>query len=376
MGKPEKSALSRKQIVQLFDEGKRLHEAGDFVGALKKYRIVAHWQPNDPGVWLAIGRARIQTGDRNEGIRCLEKCVQLDDYYVFGWSDLGRAYEEAGQGRLAEKAYLRCLAVAPGYFTARLNLARLYESRGDAVLAMQVFEEWVRVDQDNPMAAHMLAAYGGGPAPARASPDFVETLFDEFADSFDENLAKLGYRAPAIVANVLGEVLQGVACGRILDAGCGTGLCGPLLRPLTKFLVGVDISSRMLLHAQQKKCYHLLHLSDLLTFKPSQAEGYLFDAIVSSDTLNYFGELPPILTHFASLAADNCWLVFTLESAGEDVQGTSLRPHGRYVHRLEYAQEALVDAGWRTHTNASIVLRDEGGEKVHGFLIVAQKGVA
>jgi SAM-dependent methyltransferase len=31
----------------------------------------------------------------------------------------------------------------------------------------------------------------------------------------------------------------------VLDAGCGTGLCGPLLRPLARRLVGVDLSPAM-----------------------------------------------------------------------------------------------------------------------------------
>ena len=37
---------------------------------------------------------------------------------------------------------------------------------------------------------------------------------------------------------------------RVLDAGCGTGLCGPLLRPYAKRLVGVDLSSGMLERAR------------------------------------------------------------------------------------------------------------------------------
>ena len=38
----------------------------------------------------------------------------------------------------------------------------------------------------------------------------------------------------------------------ILDAGCGTGLCGPLLAPYARRLVGVDLSDGMLKHAREK----------------------------------------------------------------------------------------------------------------------------
>ena len=32
----------------------------------------------------------------------------------------------------------------------------------------------------------------------------------------------------------------------VLDLGCGTGLCGPLLRPYARALAGVDLSPQML----------------------------------------------------------------------------------------------------------------------------------
>ena len=32
----------------------------------------------------------------------------------------------------------------------------------------------------------------------------------------------------------------------VLDAGCGTGLCGPLVAPYARRLVGVDLSEAML----------------------------------------------------------------------------------------------------------------------------------
>ena len=35
----------------------------------------------------------------------------------------------------------------------------------------------------------------------------------------------------------------------VLDAGCGTGLCGPLVAPYARRLVGVDLSERMLARA-------------------------------------------------------------------------------------------------------------------------------
>ena len=42
---------------------------------------------------------------------------------------------------------------------------------------------------------------------------------------------------------------------KILDAGCGTGLCGPLLKPWARRLVGVDLSGGMLEKARALQLY-------------------------------------------------------------------------------------------------------------------------
>ena len=72
----------------------------------------------------------------------------------------------------------------------------------------------------------------GATCPARASDAFVEKVFDGFAASFDSKLAKLSYRAPALVGAMLAD--SGLPAAKeldVLDAGCGTGLCGPLVAP-------------------------------------------------------------------------------------------------------------------------------------------------
>ena len=49
----------------------------------------------------------------------------------------------------------------------------------------------------------------------------------------------------------------------VLDAGCGTGLCAPLLRPHATHLTGCDISVPMLEKAKAKLGYDALLRSDL-----------------------------------------------------------------------------------------------------------------
>ena len=104
-------------------------------------------------------------------------------------------------------------------------------------------------------AAHAGGVHGSG-RPAARIERFVERTFDSFASSFEAKLEKLSYRAPALVAATLER--SGLVPSKsldTLDAGCGTGLCGPLVAPYARRLTGVDLSEGMLAHAKQKHIY-------------------------------------------------------------------------------------------------------------------------
>ena len=161
--------------------------------------------------------------------------------------------------------------------------------------AEAVFRRWQQACPDDAAARHMLAALSGEAVPDRAEQDYVRQVFDQFAERFDVTLQKLDYRAPQLVAAALGELLGTARRDRaILDAGSGTGLCGPLLRPFARRLVGVDLSAGMLERAKRRGLYDALITADLVEFLNETSERY--DAIVSADTLNYFGDLEPVLS--------------------------------------------------------------------------------
>jgi predicted TPR repeat methyltransferase len=110
------------------------------------------------------------------------------------------------------------------------------------------------------------------------------------AGSFESKLAKLEYRAPALVGAMLDDA--GIEASQdldVLDMGCGTGLCGPLIRKYARRLVGIDLSGGMLNHAKEKQLYDELMQIELTEYLRGQSEA--FDIIVSADTLVYFGAL-------------------------------------------------------------------------------------
>ena len=280
----------------------------------------------------------------------------------------------ASQGRDDEAmaAGNRALALKADNSRSRRLLGLLYARRGRNDLAAQLFRDWLARSPDDVQARHHLAAVTGEQVPSRASDGYVVDLFDRFAASFDAKLASLDYRAPTLCVEVVHRRL-GEADGRrrVLDAGCGTGLCGPLLRPYARELVGVDLSRGMLDRARARSVYDALHQGELGAWLATDRPP--FHLLVSADTLCYFGALDALLAAARRACTDDGWLVFTVEAL-DDASGADccLLPHGRYAHRREAVERWLSDAGWGSIELEAVVLRQEAGEPVCGWLASAR----
>lgn len=93
---------------------------------------------------------------------------------------------------------------------------------------------------------------------ARA-PEEVAAVYDGWAATYDAEMAKAGYRHPAIGLALLARHLPRGA-GPVLDAGCGTGLLGDWLGIMGFAPVeGLDLSEGMLAVARAKGAYARLH---------------------------------------------------------------------------------------------------------------------
>jgi predicted TPR repeat methyltransferase len=225
----------------------------------------------------------------------------------------------------------------------------------------------------NPVAQHLLAATSGREVPAQAPDGYVQHLFDTFADTFDFVLERLDYRAPALIEAALKVELPLPARDLdILDAGCGTGLCGPLLRPWARRLVGVDLSAAMLARARARETFDELHQAELTAFIAGCERA--FDVIASADTLVYFGDLAAVAAAAAAALRFDGVFAFTVERGGDDLpaQGFRLQENGRYQHRAEYVRSVLEAAGLTVKKCSEVILRKERNEPVLGLLVVAR----
>jgi predicted TPR repeat methyltransferase len=344
-----------------------------FEDAERAYRRALDLEPDRPDTLNNYGVLCKELGRPAEAERCLLRVIELVPDFIDARINLANLYTRQGRIQEALAQNAEALKLRPNDPRSRQMRGHVLVRLGRLAEAAEIFRDWLAAEPDNPRAQHYLAACTGEAVPARASDAYVRTLFDSFSQSFDARLAKLAYRAPALigetVAACLGEARADLA---VLDAGCGTGLCAQHLRPYAARLHGVDLSPGMLTKARARNLYDELHEAELTAYMAGRAGDY--DLVVSADTLVYFGALEVARGAAAVALRPGGHLCFTVEALGDDAtDGYRLQPHGRYAHARDYLEEALSRAGLELLKLEGECLRQEAGEPVAGWLVLARK---
>lgn len=331
----------------------------------------------DPGRLDAVNNLGVllsRRGRAEEAERILLALVEVAPQFVDARQNLAGHYLRQGRYDEALQQGMKGLITAPRSPVLRRILGAGYSMAGMRDEALELYRRWLADEPANPLPLHHLRALTGEDVPDRASDGYVTQVFDGFAQSFDAKLAMLEYRAPELTAGCVRRLAGAPAKAlAVLDAGCGTGLCGPLLAPWAKRLEGVDLSSKMVAQARRRGVYDELHVAELVAHLAARAPGAL-DLVVSADTLCYFGRLEAFAAAAARALATGGWLVFTVESH-DDAPGQPeyrLHEHGRYSHRRSYLEACLRSAGLEPLEMQAAVLRMEAREPVQGWLVGAR----
>ena len=381
-GRPDQAVdLIRRSLAADPSHGERYNNLGNVLlacervdEALAAYEEAMARSPESAAAYNNIGVIYRAKGRLEEAERAYQRALEIDPKNVEAYNNYGNVFATRGDAKMAMRYYGHALALRPRDRGARQFMALAYVAIDDLESAAAIYREWLAEEPDHPGLKHLLAACSGVDVPSRAPDEYIARTFDTFAESFDAKLAHLEYRAPQLVTDAVKSA--GMAAAKalsVLDAGCGTGLCGPLLAPYAAKLVGVDLSAGMLERARARGVYDELVKAELTQFLFSRPEDY--DLIVSADTLCYFGALDDAIAAAAGALRAGGALIFTVERA-EDAdapQGHRINPHGRYSHTREYVERTLAKAGFAERDLADDILRQEGGAPVRGLVITARK---
>lgn len=359
----------------LYKHGLTLHRLGRPEAALASYDRALAIRPDFPQALNYRGIALCKLKKPHEGLIAFRRAMELAPDSAEYQTNTGRALLDLGQGEEGVELLQEALAGEPstaGFKALAFGLHRL--SRFEEMTA--VYQQWLAFEPDNPIPRHMAAA-GRGTTPERAADQYVAELFDGFAENFDSTLLGLGYQMPQVLSNLIKTELGNDATPlRVLDAGCGTGLAAPLLKPLATQLVGVDLSPKMLDKARERKLYDELVVGELCAFMASRPAA--FDLIILADTLVYFGALEEAFRTAHGALAPHGIFSFAVEARPADVPGPDYRlePHGRYSHRPDYVTRLLTASGFTLRKIDNVVIRRELNTDVAGIAVLARRNIA
>ena len=337
------------------------------------YRQALALAPTRPDVLNNLGVLLSLTERRDEGEPLLRRAAELAPQFSDARQNLANHLLRGGRVSEALQQCLEGLLIAPRSRTLRRLLGMLYIALGRIDDATALYRGWLETEPDSVEARFLLSACSGREVPDRCPERYVADTFDAFADSFDAKLQQLDYRAPGLVADAASRQLGPPrAALAVFDAGCGTGLCGPLLRPQAAHLLGVDLSAAMVGKARSRGVYDELVVAELVGFLAGRPAGA--DVIVSADTLCYFGRLEPFAAAARTALRDGGLLVFTVEAQADEPGEPAFRlqPHGRYSHRRSYVEAVLRGAGLVPAEVQAAVLRREVDKPVDGWVVCAR----
>lgn len=378
------SAIQRQpdNYHAIMNLGNILQEQERYAEAAERYQQAIAIRPAEAATYsnLSVSLRRLERLE--DAIKAGRKAVELDSTYLIAWYNLGNAYKVAHQYQQAIVCYQQAIDIKPDLSLAHDGLCqstfqlehRSLSGRGTFSQTQKAYEQWLACEPDNALAQFMLQSVRGSSPLLRAPDAIVRSMFDPFAASFESHLESLEYKFPQMLAPLLQQCLgPPQASLKILDGGCGTGLCAPALKPWAEKLIGVDLSAAMLAKARQKKWYDGLFEAELTYFLQQYQDA--FDLAVYADTLCYFGDLREVLLASFHALVKGGTVLFTLEASGsaDNPNGFQLHPQGRYSHSEGYVDKTLEESGFSRILISHISFRQEVGKAVGGLVVSAHK---
>lgn len=382
-GKFEEAVVHYHRVLELSPDNAIFHynlgnayvSASQWQNALESYTKATELKSDYGLAYRELGSVWRALGNQEESLAAFTKAAQIDESHAEVHCQHGVALQSSGLLEDAVMAYLRALEFDHTLIQTYPNLIVALNSLGRLDEAKDYVNRWRELEPDSVTAAHMHSSITGEDVPTRATDTYVTRLFDDFSEKFDQKLDSLEYRAPQLLLDHCLE--SGIVSAKkqlsVIDAGCGTGLCGPLFREYAKVLIGVDLSAGMLNQAQQRNIYDDLRKEELTSYLQQLTEQH--DLIISADTLVYFGELEQVTAASRSSLHNKGWLVFSVEKLdpSESDKPHRLNLNGRYSHAETYLKSVLVNNGFSHSRIHDAILRQELGKPVHGFVVLARK---
>jgi len=212
--------------------GEVFKQMGRNADALTPMQKAAALSPSDAKVLNNLGDTLKDLGRLAEAEASFRRVLEIKPNFAMAHSNLGFVLSEQGKLDEAIASYRRALSFNHDYADAYRNMGAALRNQGKLDEALACFQQLVRLEPGNSSAQHQIASLTGNNT-ERAPIQYVEKVFDAYADKFDTHLQQiLKYDAPEkLVALVTQHSTPPAEKWKVLDLGCGTGLVGLAIAP-------------------------------------------------------------------------------------------------------------------------------------------------
>ena len=345
--------------------GKLYGELKEYDKAILNYKKSIEQKQNNFESYNSIAIIFISKGDLNGAIKILLKAVKLDPKNFVAYNNIGVLQKRIGNLEYSKKSYIKAININSDYFEAHQNLANLYREVGDYKNAISSYKKALKIKPYDTQVKHMLNAVCGNTT-MRPPKEYVENLFDEYAENFEISLKNnLDYKIPQLIASYL-KMNNFNSNNKILDLGCGTGLLGLELSEYFGYIEGIDLSSLMIEKAKSKNVYNKLSKTDIIEYLSK--EKLDFDIFISADVFVYIGDLNNIFRLIKSRNKRKGKLIFSTEHSNK--KDFFLEKTGRYSHSKKYITKLCKQFDYQISFFKKTKLRKQSNHFIIGGIYV------
>jgi predicted TPR repeat methyltransferase len=350
-----------EQAKAFFLQGLDHYQAGRYERAEAHFAASLALVPDRASTLTNLGAARLKLGRFEEALAVLEEALAQDPDNVEALGHRAAALAELGRPAQALACADRALALNQGLGPLWTLRGTLLKELGRPADAASSFESAITHGADPELNRYYLAGLSRTAVPPTPPRVYVESLFDSYADGFEEHLVEaLRYRAPQLLV----EGLHGRRFERVLDLGCGTGLCGAALRPFADDLEGVDLSESMVARARQRGVYDRVTRADLNEHLRIARPG--IDLVIAADVFIYVGALEKVFAGVRRVLRPGGVFCFTVELADESLP-LQLRASLRYAHSRGYIRTLAEQNGFEFSATSEHPIRDDQRTPIPGL---------
>jgi predicted TPR repeat methyltransferase len=342
--------------------------------ALASFERVLAGDPRRAGAWYRRGLSFSALQRHQEALQAFEQAVAVDAAHGEAWFHRGQTLQLLDRHGEALPIYEKAVAIEPAQPQAWSNLGGLLKDLGRTTEAAHAYEQALAHGADADVHRYFLASVSNEPAPGVAPRPYVELLFDDYADKFEHHLVGvLNYRAHQLLVDGL-MPLATRRWASALDLGCGTGLCGTLLKPLVVELDGVDLSRNMLDKAAALGIYRHLEHGDVVDYLQGTPRRYAL--LVAADVFIYLGDLGPVFAGASRVLEPGgvfCFSVEALDESSEGAQGYALRRSLRYAHGEHHVRTLAARHGFEVLSLQRQPIREDQRQPIPGLYVWLQR---